>query len=409
MSSAEIQVNSEWLKWARKTAYYEIEEISRKMRVNKDTMENWENTGAIDYDHLLKLAEFYHRSPMMFFNKNDPERVKTIIPDFRTIDSNNQEHITPEISFELRSARNRRENLLILEEEFEEFELPSFEFDIPNDTLKDTEVLAWIIREYVGMNTAKMLLHKNQSGLDYWIQKLEELGVLIFQFYGIKPEVMRGYALTYDKLPIIGINNQDHPNGKKFTLFHELAHIISKKEGISAFDSYLLPNEDESFCNSVAAEVLVPQKILRDKIVYFDGDWTEQKIDHLKRFFGVSAEVIVRRLLTLGLVTRDYYNNKREEWENFIPHSRTGSRRKTTQDKQQIKGEPEIEREPDPEKINARKASMALKRNGIYYTGIVLSAYDSQFITNSTMAGYLGETLQVIEEIRKKFPEEMVE
>lgn len=409
MSSAEIQVNSEWLKWARKTAYYEIEEISRKMRVNKDTMENWENTGAIDYDHLLKLAEFYHRPPMMFFNKNDPERVKTIIPDFRTIDSNNQEHITPEISFEIRSARNRRENLLILEEEFEEFELPSFDFDIPNDTLKDTEALAWIIRDYVGMNTAKMLLHKNQSGLDYWIQKLEELGVLIFQFYGIKPEVMRGYALTYDKLPIIGINNQDHPNGKKFTLFHELAHIISKKEGISTFDSYLLPNEDESFCNAVAAEVLVPQKILRDKIVYFDGDWTEQKIDLLKRFFGVSAEVIVRRLLTLGLVTRDYYNNKREEWENFIPHSRTGSRRVTTQDNQQIKGEPEIEKEPDPEKINARKASMALKRNGIYYTEIVLSAYDSQFITNSTMAGYLGETLQVIEEIRKKLPEEMVE
>lgn len=407
MSSAEIQVNSEWLKWARKTAYYDIEDISRKMRVNTDTMEMWENTGTIDYDHLLKLAEFYHRPPMMFFNKNDPETAKTIIPDYRTIDSMNQEHITPEISFELRSARNRRENLLILEEEIEEFELPSFELNFPN--VKNIEELAWVIREHVGINSAKMLLHKNQSGLDYWIQKLEELGVLIFQFYGIKPEVMRGYALNYDKLPIIGINNQDHPNGKKFTLFHELAHIIIKKEGISTFNKYLLPNRDEFFCNALAAEVLVPKRVFMAKINDFDGDWTEQRINHLKRFFGVSAEVIVRRLLTLELVPSDYYKNKREEWENFIPHSKTGSRREVIRDNKQLEDEPEIVRETDPRKNNARKASMALKRNGIYYTELVLAAYDSQFITNSTMAGYLGETLQVIEEMRKKLPEEMVE
>ncbi|WP_263640791.1 hypothetical protein [Methanobrevibacter arboriphilus] len=40
---------------------------------------------------------------------------------------------------------------------------------------------------------------------------------------------------------------------------------------------------------------------------------------------------------------------------------------------------------------------------------MVLEAYDSQLITNSTMADYLGVSLQVIVEIRKKLSKELFE
>lgn len=405
MSSAEIQVNNEWLKWARKSAYYDIGEISKKMRVKPDTLENWENTGTLKYDHLLKLAEFYQRPPMMFFNENNPAEYHTVIPDYRTVDSKNQDYITPLISFELRSARDRRQNLLMLEEESDEYDMPLFDLKIYEGSTKNPKMLASIIRDQLGMTKTQIHVHKGQKGLDYWIKKVEELGVLVFQFYGIKPEEMRGYALTYDKLPIIGINNHDHVNGKKFTLFHELAHIIIKKEGISSFDKYILPNSDEIFCNAVAAEVVTPTEFLEPKIeqLEVDGNWTDGKIQNLANYFQVSKEVIVRRLLTLEFVTPDYYKSKKAKWKRYIPHSKSTSRKqrntKTITNHQRIE---------DPDTLNAKKASKALKRNGIYYTEIVLSAYDSQIITNSTMAGYLGETLQVIDQIRKKLPGEMV-
>jgi Zn-dependent peptidase ImmA (M78 family) len=254
-------------------------------------------------------------------------------------------------------------------------------------------------------------VYKNKKGLEFWINKLEELGVLVFQFYGIKPEEMRGYALTYDKLPIIGINNQDHPNGKKFTLFHELAHLIIKKEGISSFNKYDLPNSDEIFCNAVAAEVLVPEKDLLAKVdqIGVRGNWTNDKINKLKNFFNVSSEVIVRRLLTLKLVEPDFYKSKKEEWNKFIPHSGSKAKERTVDQGRRERDEPCSDREKDINLINTRKAVMAIKRNGVYYTEIVLSAYDSQLITNSTMTGYLGETLQVVEEIRKKLLEEIEE
>ena len=160
------------------------------------------------------------------------------------------------------------------------------------------------------------------------------------------------------------------------------------------------------FCNAVAAEIVAPTEFLEPKIdqMGVEGDWTNGKIKNLANYFQVSKEVIVRRLLTLELVTPDYYKSKKAEWKKFIPHSKSTSKKQRTE-----KTTTEYKRTEDPDVINTRKATIALKRNGIYYTEIVLSAYDSQLITNSTMAGYLGETLQVIDQIRNKLPEEMVE
>jgi Zn-dependent peptidase ImmA (M78 family) len=396
-SAEEIQVNIEWLKWARETAHYNLEDISRKMDVNKDTVKNWEKTGTLEYDKLVKLAEYYHRSPMIFFNDDKPTEYRPT-PDFRTISSKKND-ITPSISFEIRNARNRRENLLSLEDESDEYIMPKFNFSIPN--CENPEELAEIIRDKIGMNSAKM-----HYKLDYWIKKVEELGILVFQFYNIKPKEMRGYALYYDKLPIIGINHQEHSNGKKFTLFHELAHIIIKKEGISNFDSYSITDKYEKRCNAIAAETLVPTNMLKIKIEDIGGsrEWNDRKIKILKKRFNVSSEVIVRRLLSLKKVSKKYYKEKKEEWDNYIGYTGKNNN-KNNKNENYIKKE----QKKDPNKANAIKASMALKRNGIYYTEMVLSAYDSQLITNSTMSEYLGETLQVIQEIRKKLPKEMGE
>jgi len=407
------------LKWARKTAYYDVEEISKKMNVKVDTFEKWEDTGTINYEKLLKLADYYQRPPMLFFNDDNPEKNLSIIPDYRTIDSKNQENITPSISFELRSAKERRENLLILEDESDEFEIPSFDFPLSEKSLQFPEKLAWDIRSKLKINSAKMNILKGPKSFEYYVKKIEELGVLVFHFYGIKPEEMRGYALCYEKLPIIGINNQDHHNGKKFTLFHELAHILIKKDGISSFDKYYLKNRDEIFCNAVAAEVLVPRKLLLDQInhIPYDDNWTDEKLSRLKKHFDVSEEVIIRRLLTLKIVDDNYYKIKRKKWDNFIPKSKikplkdvSGTILSTINDDQiEDNVEDTLSEEEKKKAIYVRKAAMALKRNGTFYTSTVLSAHDSDVITNSSMAGYIGENLQVIEEIRKKLPKVMVE
>ena len=96
-----------------------------------------------------------------------------------------------------------------------------------------------------------------------------------------------------------------------FTLVHELTHIFLGYSGISnqdVFGSEPLHESIEQFCNAVAAEFLVPEEILRS--VWRDQcDSLDDYLEHLRRYFGVSSEVIVRRLFDLKLIEESDYKH----------------------------------------------------------------------------------------------------
>lgn len=390
MSSTKLKANHEWLIWARKTAHYNVKEIAEKMKVNKETVKEWESTGKIEYNTLVELAEYYQRPPMIFFNVNKPEYEKPI-PDFRTINSNEKDNVSPEISFEIRSANVRRENLIKLEVESDEYKIP--EFSLNNIKTKDPTEISDIIRDKVGMK-------RSNKDLDYWISKVEDLGVLVFQFYGIEPQDIRGYALYYDKLPIIGINHKEYKNGKKFTLFHELAHLAIKKQGLSNFDRYYLRNETEILCNQIAAESLVPSKMIINQIndMVYSTLLDDKTLKRLSRFFKVSNEVIIRRLLTLNFISKKDYQSKKDELDTYI-----GKKKEVSQkNKQKPHKDTEKIVLSDPQSKYRKKAAIALNKNGMYYTNSIFKAYDEDLITIDDVAENLGVSLEVIREIRKK-------
>lgn len=390
ISSAKLKANQEWLIWARKTSYYDIKEIAQKMDVDEDTIVQWEDTGNIKYKDLVKLANYYHRPPMIFFNVNKPEYDEPI-PDLRTYKSKRKYGKSPEFSFEIRNAVVRRKKLLRLEEESDEYKIPQFAFkDVATE---DATKIADIINDRIKMN-----LFRNSKKLDYWINKIENLGVLVFQFYGINPKEIRGYALYYDKLPIIGINTREYPNGKKFTLFHELAHLIIKKEGFSNFDSYFL-KDNEKLCNEIAAETLVPFKELeikfKDLTYTNDLDYT---IKLLSKYFKVSNEVITRRLLDLNYASKNDYQSRKEKWDSYIAKKERSGESK----KRKSKDEVILKNKPDPQLEYIRKATMSLKRNGLYYTKSILTAYDEGIKSIDDVTEDLRVPIEVVREIRKK-------
>ena len=241
MSTEIFNVNAKWLKWARTSVKYEKDDVANKLNVNPEKITEWEETGKLTQNELIALSDIYEVSPYTFFDGNDPVYDKEI-PDFRTINSK-KINITPEIMFELRRAKENRETLLNLEDDFEDFEFPLFSsYTINSD---NPNIVAEKIRDLLEMGR-----FNSHRKLDYWISLIESLGILVFEFYNIEPEQLRGYALYYDKLPIIGINHRESPNAKKFTLFHELAHLIMKKDGISNINEYNFINNDESFSAS---------------------------------------------------------------------------------------------------------------------------------------------------------------
>jgi Zn-dependent peptidase ImmA (M78 family) len=122
---------------------------------------------------------------------------------------------------------------------------------------------------------------------------------------------------------IIVVNRKDSYTGRIFSLFHELTHILLRTSGLCDLDSDIsLPPEEqliEVFCNKVAAEVLMPGEAFIEAISRYteqglDTPISDRGIAYLADTFGVSREAIVRRMLTFGIVTKDFYQHKRDQY-----------------------------------------------------------------------------------------------
>lgn len=389
MSTEIVNVNTKWLKWARTSVKYEKDDVARKLNINPEKITEWEETGELTHDELIALSDVYEVSPYTFFDGNDPVYDEEI-PDFRTINSEKIK-LTPEIMFELRRAKENRETLLNFEEDFDDFEFPLFS----SYTLDSTNPL--IVAENI-RNLLEMSRSNSHRKLDYWINLIESLGILVFEFYNIEPEQLRGYALYYDKLPIIGINHKESTNAKKFTLFHELAHLIMKKDGISNINEYTIINNDEAYCNKVAAEVLVPNKLfknyIRDNSSY--KKFRVEDIKGLSKIFNVSRQVIVRRALDLGFISRVDYNNRIKEFNEYINPPKKNNSNKNVNSKLQPKKD---NKSKDSDKGLHNKAKIALRKNGNYFTSLLIKAYEEDIITDIDMALELKVSLEVMSKI----------
>ncbi len=116
-----------------------------------------------------------------------------------------------------------------------------------------------------------------------------------------------------DQFPVIVVSTKDSYNGKIFSLFHELLHLVFKTGGI--FRSFNLSSfspdsrKIEILCNRITGIFLVPQKyLLKEPIIIkkkSKKDWTEPDLEDLSHKYKVSKEVILRRLLDLKLTNQN--------------------------------------------------------------------------------------------------------
>jgi Zn-dependent peptidase ImmA (M78 family) len=146
-------------------------------------------------------------------------------------------------------------------------------------------------------------------------ERFESIGVLVFKSgivksntkRGLSVNEFRGFAICNNYAPAVFINGKDADAAWIFTLAHEVAHIWIGESGVSDIPS---PNQFhpgrnvESFCNSVAAELLVP---LEEFLYVWEGDGYTA-IDRASKYFKVSRLVVGRRAFELGKISKDEYN-----------------------------------------------------------------------------------------------------
>lgn len=137
----------------------------------------------------------------------------------------------------------------------------------------------------------------------------------------ISVESCRGFCLVDEYAPFIFINSADSKKAQVFTLMHELVHIfISYSSGYGYMSDDEIEDNNERFCNKVAAEILVPEHLLRAK-------WNNSINDNvfLSDLFKVSEVVILRRELDCGLISKSLFLKEYNKLRNNYHKSNRSS------------------------------------------------------------------------------------
>lgn len=306
-------VTPDVVKWARELDDLSVDEVSGKLKVKTVKIAAWENgSDKPTLNQAKKLAKIC-RVPFVYFYLPDiPRRTKRLNKvDYRTFIMNtNYISMSRELRWLIRDIEERRDVILDL---YTTEEKSPVKFNFYERNGVSEQQIGKIIRSLLDLKIeVQKSFRKPETALHYCVDKLESMNFLIFQAAKIDPSEMRGLSVAYDILPIITLNRKDESSARLFTLFHELAHIITRNSGIcnETTSSSNSQNSEEVFCNRVAGLALVPDDDLKfskstQHIRKFGID--DSVIMSLARDFAVSKEVIIHRLWDINIISKYQY------------------------------------------------------------------------------------------------------
>jgi Zn-dependent peptidase ImmA (M78 family) len=386
--STEALVEADILKWARSTAGLSIDEAAASLQTKPEKVAAWESgTESPSMSQLRRMAVTYRRLLSDFYLPRPPQD-EPLPHDFRRLPGEVAFRYSKALRYQLRLARQRRALALDFAAELET-EIPAF-----TETLQlssDTESMGAELRRLLGVTQDVQRTWRDpRTSYNGWRSFIERAGILVFQVTGIAPGEMLGFSLPDRPLPVIGVNRKLYPNGRTFTLLHESVHVFLGQSSICDIDEgQLRPAQEqraEVFCNAVAASALVPRDaLLREQLVAQHParprDWSEDELSSLGRAFGVSNEVILRRLLTAGRTSEAFYAARRAFWGSlFAPPAPT------------IDSDSEYRRNMPQEVVSDL---------GRPFTRLVVDSYLNSYTSLADVSRHLGLRAQQVAKVRE--------
>lgn len=254
--------------------------------------------------------------------------------------------------------------------------IPAFSISVNGPD--DVNIWARAIHNTLGLTSEVQYRCPSARQLHLFVRNAaEEAGIFVHCFTGIDTEIVRGFAIYDDVLPMIGLNNEDRYPAKTFSIIHELVHLIKRSSAVcNEMLSSFSVQKEEVFCNAVAGEVLVPKANLLKQL----GGRTPEEIDldmieAIAAKFSVSKEVICRRLLDTQKITQPHYSSLMATIRTAFENEREQMR-----EYRRITGKP-IPRNISREAIDQNSSSLCKT----FYHGFREGYFDKQDV-----ARYLG-------------------
>lgn len=364
------------LRWARESARMSEEIAASKVSVSAEKLIEWENGISQPTIHQAEtLAKAYRRPFALFFLPEIPR-------DFQPLQDYRRKTAKPlgtASIFIIREIQQKQSWIRDVYEENHDKQLPF----VGKYSIKDNPIdVANDILSTLNINPLKYTFEKP---IREWIEKAESKGIFISRTSFIHSrlkldsEEIQGFTIADTYAPFLFVNSEDWDAPQLFTLVHELAHIWIAESGISneiepeiRFKESLHPVE--LFCNSVAANALMPTYIMTG--INPSVFRSIREVFKTSKLIGVSLFAFIFRAYQLDLISLDKYRAlKREadlEFEEFL-----------------IREEEKKARQID-QKGGPSPYLLRLNKNSRLFTQIVLDAFRGGFIEPTQASSLLN-------------------
>ncbi len=372
-----ISVNNRVLVWAREALALNKTDAAERTNISIKRLTQLEEGERLPTLGELKALSKEYKRTIATLLLAEPPKEKPLPNDRRTVDSSQLGNFHEKSILAIRKARAMANALIELKSDAG-IEIPKFG-------------LSASINEPPGEAATKLRVELNldeirdfdkiNDVLEGYIEKLESLGVAIFQL-SLTQDNLRGFSIIDEEVPIIGIKRGgEPPTAKIFTLFHELGHLLLNEGGICDL-SFKSNIAIEKWCNEFAAEVLIPKaelvqaELVQQHRASNEMIWSKKELIELGEYFHVGPLAILRSLKELQLTTSSFYNEKHEAWNK-----------------------PQFGRSKKPEGRNIPKET--IKEKGKSYVWLAFNAYDQNRINLKDLSDFLGVRLSYIPKTRQ--------
>lgn len=298
------------------------EVAAEKIGVSDLTLHLWEEgVGGPTIGELRKMAGVYRKPLATLLMSRLPKGEEPIKVDLRLLAKNQNRPWSPTLRLSLWRVQMQRDVAIELAKIREELPSP---LDLSLSLDEDIDEVGSRVRLWLEVDASRPVNRYGKRDFSQWINLIESKAILVTQISFVDLDEMRGCSISDQPLPVIVLNGSDAPNGKTFSLMHELIHVLLHAGGLCDMEDKCADGEStkariERYCNEVAAALLMPRAtlLLDSRIAGASPNtlWPDEEITGLASRFGVSREALLLRLVSLGVASWSQYGELRPHYQ----------------------------------------------------------------------------------------------
>jgi len=280
---------------ARKALGLSLRDLGKQIALSHAAIKKYEdNQVTPSSDILIKLAKALHVKVEYFFK---PERFILERIQYRKhadMPARQLEEVTAKI---LDQVERRVE----LESLFPSAPVRSFSMrNLPRiiNHMDEVEDLADHVRDQ---------WHLGFDPISNLVDIFEERGIKVFEIDNDKYPKIDGFYAEVNGIPVIVMGSHRPGDRQRFTLAHELGHIVLESRLAIGLDV-------ENCCNRFAGALLLPKRSLLKVLGKHRNSIEPHELNLLKQEYGISMTSILHRAEEVGIISNSLYGQLRAEF-----------------------------------------------------------------------------------------------